>query len=91
MTQVPVYRGCAEPLVAHKRHAGDFHGKDGLGDSPDPDAPGLDAVQEGKAAEAIIKMVNDNPGEVGQSLALKYISTETPEDHEDLFPEVAFL
>ncbi|XP_062236796.1 inosine-uridine preferring nucleoside hydrolase-like [Platichthys flesus] len=61
---VPVYRGCAEPLVAHKRHAGDFHGKDGLGDAPDPDAPGLDAVQEEKAAVALIRMVNENPGEV---------------------------
>ncbi|XP_019959463.1 inosine-uridine preferring nucleoside hydrolase-like [Paralichthys olivaceus] len=61
---VPVYRGCAEPLVAHKRHAGDFHGKDGLGDVPDPDAPGLQLLQKEKAVEAIIKMVNDNPGEV---------------------------
>ncbi|KAE8278307.1 hypothetical protein D5F01_LYC23206 [Larimichthys crocea] len=61
---IPVFRGCAEPLVDKKRHAGDFHGKDGLGDVPDPDAPGLELLQEQKASEAIVRMVKENPGEV---------------------------
>ncbi|XP_034007277.1 inosine-uridine preferring nucleoside hydrolase-like [Trematomus bernacchii] len=61
---IPVYRGCAEPLLARRRHAGDFHGKDGLGDVPDPNAPGLELLQKKRAAQAIIKMVNEHPGQV---------------------------
>lgn len=64
LDDIPVYRGCGEPLVAPKRHAGDFHGKDGLGDSPDPDAPGLDRIQEKIAAQAMIDIVKQNSGEV---------------------------
>ncbi|XP_070786718.1 inosine-uridine preferring nucleoside hydrolase-like [Enoplosus armatus] len=61
---IPVYRGCSKPLLARKQHAGDYHGKDGLGDVPDPDAPGLDLLQKKKAVQAMIKMVKENPGEV---------------------------
>lgn len=45
--QIPVYRGCSKPLLARKQHAGDYHGKDGLGDVPDPDALGLDLLLDG--------------------------------------------
>ncbi|CAK6979343.1 inosine-uridine preferring nucleoside hydrolase-like [Scomber scombrus] len=61
---IPVYRGCTEPLLARKVHAGDFHGKDGMGDVPDADAPGLELLQKEKAVQAMIKMINENPGEV---------------------------
>ncbi|XP_026157605.1 inosine-uridine preferring nucleoside hydrolase-like [Mastacembelus armatus] len=61
---IPVYRGCSQPLLAKNQHAGDYHGKDGLGDVPDPDAPGLELLQKEKAAQAMIKIVNQTPGEV---------------------------
>ena len=64
--QIPVYRGCTEPLLGRKVHAGDFHGKDGMGDVPDADAPGLELLQEEKAVQAMIKMISENPGEVGR-------------------------
>ncbi|KAM8872135.1 inosine-uridine preferring nucleoside hydrolase-like [Synchiropus picturatus] len=61
---IPVYRGSSEPMVGNKVHAGDFHGKDGLGDVPDPDAPGLDLLQKEHAVQAIIRIATENPGEV---------------------------
>ncbi|KAG8004509.1 Inosine-uridine preferring nucleoside hydrolase [Nibea albiflora] len=61
---IPVYRGCPKPLLAREQHAGGFHGQDGLGDIPDPNAPGLQLLQEQSAAEAIVKIVKENPGEV---------------------------
>lgn len=66
--QIPVYRGCSKPLLARKQHAGDYHGKDRLGDVPDPDAPGLDLLQKKKAVQAMIKLVKDNAGEVSALL-----------------------
>uniref|UniRef100_A0A3P8NDA3 Inosine/uridine-preferring nucleoside hydrolase domain-containing protein n=1 Tax=Astatotilapia calliptera TaxID=8154 RepID=A0A3P8NDA3_ASTCA len=51
---IPVYRGCSKPLLARKQHAGDYHGKDGLGDVPDPDALGLDLLLDGFVKPVIL-------------------------------------
>ncbi|KAM6945486.1 inosine-uridine preferring nucleoside hydrolase-like [Aplochiton taeniatus] len=61
---IPVFRGAEEPLLGHVLHAADFHGKDGLGDAPDPNAPGLNLIQKEGAVQAMIRMVNQHPGEV---------------------------
>nr|XP_057906654.1 inosine-uridine preferring nucleoside hydrolase-like [Doryrhamphus excisus] len=61
---IPVYSGFAEGLMGRKIHAGAFHGKDGLGDVPDPDAPGLELLQEMNAVQAIISIASKYPGEV---------------------------
>lgn len=52
--------------MARKQHTWDYHGKDGLGDVPEADAPGLELLQRKNAVQAMIEMVNENPGEVRQ-------------------------
>ncbi|XP_061660779.1 inosine-uridine preferring nucleoside hydrolase-like [Syngnathoides biaculeatus] len=61
---IKVYAGFEEPLLGHKISAGEFHGKDGLGDAPDAEAPGLELVQKTNAVEAIISITKQNPGQV---------------------------
>lgn len=62
--EIPVFKGAEKPILGKCIDAGDFHGKDGLGDAPDPNAPGLDLVQKEGAVSAMIRIVNENPGEV---------------------------
>lgn len=64
MCQIPVFKGAAKPILGKSIDAGSFHGQDGLGDAPDPNAPGLDVVQKEGAVSAMIRIVNENPGEV---------------------------
>ncbi|KAI7808990.1 inosine-uridine preferring nucleoside hydrolase [Triplophysa rosa] len=62
--EIPVFRGAVKSLLGQTSSAGEFHGKDGLGDAPDPNAPGLDLIQAEGAVSAMIRIVNENPGEV---------------------------
>ncbi|KAJ8013286.1 hypothetical protein DPEC_G00051680 [Dallia pectoralis] len=62
--EIPVFRGAAKPILGNVICAGQFHGQDGLGDVPDPQAPGLDMVQKEGAISAMIRIVNENPNEV---------------------------
>jgi len=39
-----------------------YHGKDGFGDDPDPNAPDLTQVQSEHAVLALIRLVNEYPG-----------------------------
>ncbi|XP_071395332.1 inosine-uridine preferring nucleoside hydrolase isoform X1 [Centroberyx affinis] len=62
--EIPVFKGAAKPILGNCIDAGQFHGQDGLGDAPDSNAPGLDMVQEEGAVSAMIRIVNENPGEI---------------------------
>lgn len=62
--KIPVFKGAAKPLLGNTINAANFHGQDGLGDAPDPNAPGLDMVQREDAVSAMIRLVNENPKEV---------------------------
>lgn len=62
--QIPVFKGASKPILGNSIDAGHFHGQDGLGDAPDPNAPSLDMVQKEDAVAAMIRIVNENPGEV---------------------------
>jgi purine nucleosidase len=60
--EVPVYPGCAEPLIAEWVGAEHVHGRDGMGDSfflrasqrPEP----------GHAVDELVRRVNESPGEL---------------------------
>lgn len=62
--EIPVFKGAAKPILGKNIDAGNFHGQDGLGDVPDPNAPGLDLIQKEDAVSAMIRIINENPGEV---------------------------
>ncbi|XP_062390094.1 inosine-uridine preferring nucleoside hydrolase isoform X1 [Sardina pilchardus] len=61
---IPVFRGATKPILGISIEAGHFHGEDGLGDAPDPNAPGLDLLQKEGAVQAMIRIVNEHPGQV---------------------------
>ncbi|XP_029446170.1 uncharacterized protein LOC115084904 isoform X2 [Rhinatrema bivittatum] len=61
---VPVYRGVSTSILGDRLHASDFHGEDGLGDVPDPNAPGLEYMQQGHAVDIMIKLVTEYEGQV---------------------------
>ncbi|KAM3608359.1 uncharacterized protein V6R79_023683 [Siganus canaliculatus] len=62
--EIPVFKGAAKPILGNNIDAGCFHGQDGLGDAPDANAPSLDLLQKEDAVSAMIRIVNENPGEV---------------------------
>ena len=54
-------------LLGHNIQATHYHGLDGFGDVPDPDAPGLEYAQKEHAVNAIIRIINENPGKWNNS------------------------
>ena len=41
-----------------------YHGKDGLGDVPDQKDPDMNLLKQSHSAQALVQLVNENPGEV---------------------------
>jgi purine nucleosidase len=60
--EVPVYAGCAKPLLRDLETAEDVHGRDGLGDIGLPLQGRAPAM--GHAADALRKVINDNRGDI---------------------------
>ncbi len=60
--QVPVYQGCAEPLVAEWVGAEYVHGRDGMGDSDFPRA--VQRPEPEHAVDELIRRIDESPGEL---------------------------
>ncbi|XP_043928413.1 inosine-uridine preferring nucleoside hydrolase-like isoform X2 [Protopterus annectens] len=63
-SEIPVFRGASSSLLAEAVHAVDFHGADGLGNVPDPNAPGLEHVKKEHGVNALIRMATEHAGKV---------------------------
>ncbi|MEQ2163002.1 hypothetical protein GOODEAATRI_025796, partial [Goodea atripinnis] len=74
--EIPVFKGADKPILGTSISVGNFHGQDGLGDAPDASAPGLDLLQRENAVSALIRIVDENPGEVkdGEELGTNCIT-----------------
>ena len=59
---VPVYPGCARPLVAEPHYAAYVHGEDGLGDAGVPTSKRQ--PQKKHASQALVDLANEHPGEI---------------------------
>src|SRR5436190_7844413 len=59
---VPVYAGCAEPLIAEWVGAEYVHGQDGMGDSFFPQA--TQRAETEHAVDELVRRINDSPGEL---------------------------
>ena len=59
--EIPVYRGCDEPLVYQSENAAWVHGADGLGDSGIE--PLSKKIEKEHAVNALIRMINAEPNE----------------------------
>ena len=62
MTQIPVYEGVSEGLLGIAKHASYYHGKDGFGDVPDPDAPDASGIQSEHGVSAILTLARRYQG-----------------------------
>ena len=58
---VPVYAGCAAPLISTPFHASYVHGNDGLGDCNLPASNRK--VENEHASNALVRLANEHPGE----------------------------
>ncbi|XP_064650180.1 nucleoside hydrolase-like isoform X1 [Lineus longissimus] len=62
--EIPVFKGTSASLLRDTPACDAYHGKDGLGDVPDSEAPDSRLVKEEHAVNALVRMINQNAGEV---------------------------
>ena len=60
--EVPVYAGCAQPLLAEWVGAEYVHGQDGMGDSGFP--PATQRPEPEHAVDELVRRINESPGEL---------------------------
>ncbi|XP_055492497.1 inosine-uridine preferring nucleoside hydrolase-like [Leucoraja erinacea] len=63
-TEIPVFRGTSSSLLGQCLDSSAYHGKDGLGDVPDPSAPGLEHLQSEHAVNAMVRIVTEHTGQI---------------------------
>ncbi|XP_078078532.1 inosine-uridine preferring nucleoside hydrolase-like [Mustelus asterias] len=63
-SEIPVFRGACGSLLGQTLNASIYHGKDGLGDVPDPNAPGLEHLQSEHAVNAMIRIVTEHSSQI---------------------------
>ncbi|KAM5157612.1 pyrimidine-specific ribonucleoside hydrolase RihA-like [Mantella aurantiaca] len=61
---IPVYRGAGTAILGQNINASYFHGKDGLGDVPDSNAPDLQLLQKEHAVDAMKRITSQYPGQI---------------------------
>lgn len=59
---VPVFAGCAAPLINIPFHASFVHGKDGLGDCNLPSSKRT--IEKEHASNTLVRLANEHPGEI---------------------------
>lgn len=63
-TDIPVYKGAYRSLLGIAYEQPLYHGFDGLGDATDIKDPDTSLLQQTHAAQALVQLVNENPGEI---------------------------
>lgn len=66
--QIPVFKGSAGPLIGHVAVFKDHFGTDGLGDVLENSEVWKGQIQKEHAVDAMIRLVNENQGEVSNKL-----------------------
>ena len=68
--QIPVYVGCSFPLLGDVHPASAYHGNDGFGDVPDPNAPDASHLQSEHAVQALLRMSKEHRGkDIGEVMS----------------------
>ncbi|KAM9173608.1 LOW QUALITY PROTEIN: inosine-uridine preferring nucleoside hydrolase-like [Pangshura tecta] len=62
--EIQVYQDASAPLLGGPVKGAMYHGRDGLGDVPVVNDPGLDHLQKEHAVIAMLRIVNEKPGQI---------------------------